>query len=171
MNRFNLAKHGETYDTIFEPCRNIKVGAAILKDCYVRAKAKMSDEQDALRAAFSCYYSGNFTRGFIPERAGAPSYVQKVVANALGTASRTIVPAVQQQSADNALAVRSAGAAANARKGRAAPVAEWVSFGEAGPALQQALAPVMVRRTKPVFTPVQQHDTAQQPDSFVVLVD
>lgn len=116
VNRYNLAKYGETYETIFEPCRNIKAGAAILKDCYVRAKTKIADEQQALRAAFSCYYSGNFTRGFKPDRPGEPSYVQKVVTNALEMTSRTIVPAVEPQSSDAVVAVGSVGGSTVAKK-------------------------------------------------------
>src|SRR5690348_822601 len=64
VNRFNLSKFGERYETVFEPCRNLKAGSAILRDCYQRAKARIPEDQQALRAAFSCYYSGNFTRGF-----------------------------------------------------------------------------------------------------------
>jgi type IV secretion system protein VirB1 len=73
VNRFNLAKYGERYETIFDPCRNLKAGASILRDCYQRARLTFGDEQAALRASFSCYYSGNYTTGF---RAG---YVRKVV--------------------------------------------------------------------------------------------
>lgn len=89
VNRYNLAKYGESYETVFEPCRNLKAGSVILKDCFQRAKAQMGDDQQALRAAFSCYYSGNFTRGFRPDKAGQPSYVQKVVAKATGRLSRS----------------------------------------------------------------------------------
>jgi type IV secretion system protein VirB1 len=53
------------------------VGAQILTDCYGRALKKYRDEQVAIRAALSCYQSGNFSTGF---RTG---YVGKVVAAAL----------------------------------------------------------------------------------------
>lgn len=79
VNRYNLAKYGETYESIFEPCRNLKTGASILTECYSRALPSHNQPQEALRAALSCYYSGNFTRGFKPDSAGQPSYVQKVV--------------------------------------------------------------------------------------------
>ncbi|MEN9118431.1 lytic transglycosylase domain-containing protein, partial [Xanthomonas euvesicatoria] len=52
VNRYNLAKFGESYETVFEPCRNLKAGSAILKDCYQRARAQIPDDQQALRAAF-----------------------------------------------------------------------------------------------------------------------
>jgi len=79
VNRHNLPKYGETYESIFEPCRNLKTGAAILTECFTRASVKLKDNQAALRAALSCYYSGNFSRGFRPDAPGQPSYVQKVV--------------------------------------------------------------------------------------------
>ncbi|WP_197343449.1 lytic transglycosylase domain-containing protein [Ralstonia pseudosolanacearum] len=130
VNRYNLAKYGESYETVFEPCRNLKAGSAILKDCYQRARAQIPDDQQALRAAFSCYYSGNFTRGFRPDRAGQPSYVQKVVANATETAQPIpVVPAVKPDSADAAVAVRPTGRASAPAK-RAATPTQWVIFAD-----------------------------------------
>jgi type IV secretion system protein VirB1 len=101
VNRFNLLQLGETYAGMFEPCRNLKAAGAILQACYQRARGAFATEQQALRAAFSCYYSGNFKRGFQTDAKGQPSYVQKVVANALGTAPRGLnVPAVAWQGAE-----------------------------------------------------------------------
>ncbi|MGO4395882.1 lytic transglycosylase domain-containing protein [Variovorax sp. M-6] len=157
VNRYNLAKYGETYETIFEPCRNLRAGSAILKDCYQRAVAKMRVEQQALRAAFSCYYSGNFTRGFKPDSAGQPSYVQKVVANSIDVAQ--IVPAVQPQASDGALSVRPTPApSAKARTPAAAASttapSQWVVFAdvprpEAPTAPDQDGSTVKVRPTAP----------------------
>ncbi|MDM0015041.1 lytic transglycosylase domain-containing protein [Variovorax sp. J22P168] len=148
VNRHNLAKYGETYETIFEPCRNLKAGGAILKDCYHRAKAKLGDEQEALRAAFSCYYSGNFTRGFKPDSPGQPSYVQKVIANAVDVAPTSpIVPAVKLQAVDGAVSVRSTAPLqpkATAASSASAPMpAQWVVFAEApgAPATAQLVTP------------------------------
>lgn len=126
INRHNLAKYGETYDTVFEPCRNLKAGGAILKDCFLRAKRTMGDEQIALRAAFSCYYSGNFTRGFRPDNAGQPSYVQKVAANVSGQMlAIPVVPAIQPQSSDATVAVRAANPSATPSKPAEVP-SRWV---------------------------------------------
>lgn len=97
VNRHNLSKYGETYATIFEPCHNLKIGGEILKNCYQAAKAKISDEQQALRAAFSCYYSGNFTRGFRVDASGKPSYVAQVVANADTAQPLPVVPEIKPQ--------------------------------------------------------------------------
>lgn len=94
VNKKNLEKKGVSYAQAFDTCRNLKLGAQILTDCYQRAKVSFPDQQAALRAAFSCYYSGNFTRGFQPDKPGAPSYVAKVVAQATGVRPIAVVPAV-----------------------------------------------------------------------------
>lgn len=79
INRYNLPKYGLSYAEAFEPCPNLRVGAEILKDCFARAKTQFKGEQQALDAAFSCYYSGNFRAGFQADFRGQPSYVAKVV--------------------------------------------------------------------------------------------
>jgi type IV secretion system protein VirB1 len=92
VNRYNLAKYGESYETIFDMCRNLRAGGAILHDCFRRARPVYPDPQQALRAAFSCYYSGNFATGF---RHG---YVRKVVlAAGKDPDAIAIVPAIDQQ--------------------------------------------------------------------------
>jgi type IV secretion system protein VirB1 len=78
INRYNLSKYGMNANAAFDPCANLRAGSAILSDCYSRASARMGSGQDALRAAFSCYYSGNFKRGFVRD-SGTSSYVQRVV--------------------------------------------------------------------------------------------
>ncbi|WP_371885235.1 lytic transglycosylase domain-containing protein [Caballeronia sp. S22] len=129
VNRYNLSKFGERYETVFEPCRNLRAGSAILKDCYQRARARMPDDQKALRAAFSCYYSGNFTRGFRQDRVGQPSYVQKVVANATeAVPAIPIVPAVTP--GDDAAGVEKTMGPAHAPTKRTARQAEWVIFAD-----------------------------------------
>lgn len=76
VNRYNLARYGLDYQSAFDPCANLRAGAAILTECYARASKSAHDSQAALRAAFSCYYSGNFVTG---SREG---YVAKVVGEA-----------------------------------------------------------------------------------------
>lgn len=90
VNRHNLARYALTYETAFDPCESIRAGAGILKECYDRARVQFKGEQPALQAAFSCYYSGNFSTGFRPDFPGQPSYVQKVLSNA----ERSSTPAV-----------------------------------------------------------------------------
>ncbi|MBK3786064.1 lytic transglycosylase domain-containing protein [Paraburkholderia aspalathi] len=99
VNRSNLVRYGLDTTSVFDPCANLRAGAAILSDCYARASARTGAGQAALQAAFSCYYSGNFQRGFQRDGNGT-SYVQRVVANtafpvsAVGNASAQPVPVV-----------------------------------------------------------------------------
>ncbi|GHD70287.1 hypothetical protein GCM10007164_14860 [Luteimonas padinae] len=66
VNRHNLAKQGlDSYEKAFTACPNLAAGARILADCHARAGGDWGK-------AFSCYYSGNFVRGF------RDGYVQKV---------------------------------------------------------------------------------------------
>lgn len=91
VNRYNLAKYNLTYETVFDACENLRAASLILKDCYDRARPKFGSDQAALQAAFSCYYSGNFTTGFTQDFSGQPSYVQKILDSA-GHGSRTVAP-------------------------------------------------------------------------------
>ena len=106
INRHNFAKHNVTIEQVFEPCTNLRVGGAILQACYSQAAQKLPDPQHALQGALSCYYSGNLRRGFIPDKPGEPSYVQKVVA--AGTKQRTnvVVPAIAPETGVPGPAVR-----------------------------------------------------------------
>ena len=77
INVGNFSRLGLSLVTAFEPCTNLAAMQAVLSECFERAQRKSpgtSGDQAALRAALSCYYSGNFTTGF---RHG---YVGKVVA-------------------------------------------------------------------------------------------
>lgn len=64
--------------SVFEPCNNLKKGAEIIKQCYSDALKESNSQQEALEKTFSCYYSGNFKRGFEKEKDGK-SYVQRIV--------------------------------------------------------------------------------------------
>lgn len=75
---------GVTPETIFNPCVNLQAAQRVLVDCYQRAAKLYNPGQEALYAAFSCYNTGNFERGF---RNG---YVNKVLAGAGAT-----VPAIE----------------------------------------------------------------------------
>ena len=82
VNRYNLTKYNLSYETVFEPCENLRAASSILKECFQRAKGKFRHDQEALQASLSCYYSGNFSTGFSADFAGQPSYVQKVLNSA-----------------------------------------------------------------------------------------
>ena len=127
INRYNLAAHGHNYESIFEPCANLRAGGAILAECFARARSRAGDDQAALRAALSCYYSGNFTTGF------KQGYVQKVVANADTPAMPIpVVPAIQQRQGEREAAPMSRARNRASAKARLQPDSEnWVVFGDA----------------------------------------
>jgi len=96
VNRYNLPKYNITIEQAFEPCTNLWAGSKILEECFLRADDNKRSDQQALKAAISCYYSGNFTRGFKPDVKGKPSYVEKVLASADKPIKVIpIVPAIQ----------------------------------------------------------------------------
>ena len=77
INLGNFQRLGLSLESAFEPCTNLAAMQSVLRECFERAQRtspSTSGDQAALRAALSCYYSGNFTTGF---RHG---YVGKVVA-------------------------------------------------------------------------------------------
>lgn len=76
VNRHNLKGYGLDYRTVFDPCANVRTGAAILADCFKRAGGS---SQADLHKAFSCYYSGNFRTGFRADFKGQPPYVVKIL--------------------------------------------------------------------------------------------
>ncbi len=172
VNRYNLARLGETYASVFHPCRNLKAGSAILQDCYQRARARFRHEQQALHAALSCYYAGNFQRGLQPDGPGQNSYVERVVANSArpplpGPAARQVlrpaaaieapgaakpipvVPAVQPGQAARVAPRRPAASAAVAATPASPP--PWVTF--TGPVPHAAAAPTPAA---PALTPAQE---------------
>ncbi|MGA4289673.1 lytic transglycosylase domain-containing protein [Ralstonia nicotianae] len=93
VNKAHLARFSLNFESVFDACANLRAGAHILQECFQRAVARLGAEK-ALHAAISCYYSGNFNRGFQVERSGT-SYVQRVAANASSTNPvLEVVPAI-----------------------------------------------------------------------------
>ena len=126
VNRDNLPKYNLTYEQAFDPCVNVRVGSKILEDCFVRAKRRTpDDEQAALRAAFSCYYSGNFTRGFKPDKAGGMTYVSKVLL------ASNAIPVVPNIAGRKPQFDKAAGAAPAAPKAAALPPPQAVPIAPA----------------------------------------
>lgn len=78
VNRYNLGRFGLDLTKAFDACSNLRAGSEILRDCFESAKARFSEPGAALRASFSCYYSGNLSTGFKQTSPGQPSYVDKV---------------------------------------------------------------------------------------------
>ncbi|MCQ9124679.1 lytic transglycosylase domain-containing protein [Rodentibacter caecimuris] len=79
VNSTNFKKYGITEANMFNACKNIEAGAGIFKSCYSEAQKNNpnKNEQELLRIASSCYYSGNERRGFVKEKNGS-SYVDRI---------------------------------------------------------------------------------------------
>lgn len=85
INSRNLPRLKLTPAEVFDPCRNIEAGAAILQSDYQRAAKTHGPGHKALLLAISSYNTGSFERGF---RNG---YVEKVVKHSAASAeTRTI---------------------------------------------------------------------------------
>jgi type IV secretion system protein VirB1 len=76
INLHNFERLGLSSSAAFDPCENLRAMQAVLIDCFDRA-SRTDSEQQALRRALSCYYSGNFTTGF------TTGYVNRVVSHAV----------------------------------------------------------------------------------------
>lgn len=81
INMHNFEGLGLTVETAFDPCENLKASSEVLGNCFERAEGEFDSQQEALQAAFSCYYSNNFERGFEPDDSNGNSYVDRVANN------------------------------------------------------------------------------------------
>ena len=72
INVRNLAPLGMSLADAFNPCRNLAAGARILHEGYVRSLGEGLAPKPALRAALSCYNTGDRARGL------ANGYVARV---------------------------------------------------------------------------------------------
>lgn len=79
VNKFNFDKYGLNTTTAFDACKNIAAGSLIYTRCYHRAKQNHPNrsQSELLNDAASCYYSGNFLRGYKKEGKNNTSYVDK----------------------------------------------------------------------------------------------
>lgn len=101
INRANFDKYSITINNMFDACKNIETGGEIYKGCYVSIKNnpenKDKTEQELLRMAHSCYYSGNQKRGFVKENNNY-SYVDKINKSIKGVNQVYAVPTIAQDS-------------------------------------------------------------------------
>ena len=148
VNKAHLSRFGLNYESVFDACANLQAGARILQECYDRARTQIGPEK-ALTAAISCYYSGNFNRGFQVERTGT-SYVQRVAANATAAnPNLQVVPAIpvvidrpaarvpnktaQPRPAQPAIGAAPQTSIATTQDERAKARAKWDAFGDFHP--------------------------------------
>lgn len=86
VNRYNLAKYGlSSYEQAFDTCANLSAGARILSECHSRAGGDWGK-------SFSCYYSGNLSKGF------EDGYVQKVF-DSMRNAAQAVPPRITSTAA------------------------------------------------------------------------
>ncbi|WP_017162355.1 lytic transglycosylase domain-containing protein, partial [Xanthomonas phaseoli] len=64
VNSRNLGWLGYTVEEMFEPCKNIRAGAEVLRRAYYQAIRTHGEGQPALRVALSLYNTGDMQRGF-----------------------------------------------------------------------------------------------------------
>jgi type IV secretion system protein VirB1 len=93
INVKNMGWLGLSVAELFDPCANLRAAATVLGDCYQRASRARGGGQAALRAALSCYNTGNFSRGF------ANGYVAKVTGKA-GLAAPPVVAGAASSTAE-----------------------------------------------------------------------
>jgi type IV secretion system protein VirB1 len=69
INSEHAADFGLTWDQLFDPCTNMRIGAHLLTAYYRQAAAVLGDGQQALQFALSGYNSGfplvGFTNGYV----------------------------------------------------------------------------------------------------------
>ena len=73
INRANFSKYRVNGVSLLDTCNNLKVAQKVLQGCYAKS--------GHIQKTLSCYYSGNFTRGFKKDYRGT-SYVERVYKNA-----------------------------------------------------------------------------------------
>jgi type IV secretion system protein VirB1 len=86
INVRNLRRLGLTLERALEPCPNLQAMQTLLVECFERGMQRHPSAQRALRAALSCYYSGNLASGLAAE------YVSRVVSFARAPSHRTSHP-------------------------------------------------------------------------------
>ena len=74
INVHNLPRLGLSLERAFDPCTNLRAMQTLLRECLDRAHTADPGpaNQQHVRRALSCYYSGNFSTGF------AHGYVRRV---------------------------------------------------------------------------------------------
>lgn len=77
INSANVKRKKLDLNDVFDPCKNLRMGADIFLDNYNLALSKFKDPDTATLAAISAYNTGNFHRGF------KNGYVQRIVYTAV----------------------------------------------------------------------------------------
>ena len=154
----NWSAYGLNSDSVFEPCSNIKASAAIYQACYERAIADIPNPLLARNAAYSCYYSNNFTTGLKPDSPGQIPYVQKVLNSAAELAEQP-APVVQPiEFIPNKPSADSKKTAQATKEKTTSP--EMVDFDATTAPLNSQ--PVVVETDRPVMVTVQPQEAVEE---------
>ncbi|MFH4356300.1 MAG: lytic transglycosylase domain-containing protein, partial [Neisseriaceae bacterium] len=73
INKVNFSKYKVDGVSLLDPCLNLRIAQKVLQECH-----QVSGDIDK---TLSCYYSGNFVRGFKKDFRGT-SYVERIYKNA-----------------------------------------------------------------------------------------
>ncbi|EFB5188741.1 lytic transglycosylase domain-containing protein [Escherichia albertii] len=76
INIHNIKRLNLSVSELFDVCNNLSAIEKVYNDCYLRALKKYKDPI-ARDMAFSCYFSGDFQRGFEIKDKNGYSYVYK----------------------------------------------------------------------------------------------
>lgn len=91
INKGNFKRYGVTGIQLLDPCLNLQISQKVLQDCHSRS--------NDIDKTLSCYYSGNFTRGFKKDYANT-SYVERVykkASNPRNIPDQVYVPALKNR--------------------------------------------------------------------------
>lgn len=99
INIRNAQHMGLSIPQLFDPCENLRTAAKILTTCYERASEHYKDEQKALRAALSCYNTGNLSSGL------SNGYVKKMIRKLPAISQKNIVAAEDTTSQESQVIV------------------------------------------------------------------
>lgn len=97
INSANVRRKKLDLNDVFDPCKNLRMGADIFLDNYNLALSKFKDPDTATLAAISAYNTGDFRRGF------KNGYVQRIVYTAVQfqragqPGAKTAAPTAQKQ--------------------------------------------------------------------------
>lgn len=134
INKTNFRRYGLTIQSAFDPKVNSEIGAHLYDECLERAVKRFGQGDQAKRAALSCYYSGNFTRG--QQREGnQTSYVDKVLGYAKSGEQDAVTLAIpviptQMKGAKKSASNRSEPTVSIVLEAKAEAAADWDAFNE-----------------------------------------
>lgn len=103
VNKGNFEKFGVTGKDLLDSCTNIKISEKILSQCY------KDSPNNSVAEALSCYYSGNYSYGFVKEQVGneRTAYVERVISNLNNEPkSDPIVPSIKGEAVQALAKVR-----------------------------------------------------------------